>query len=378
VVNSVTTYFVRTHYEVTGSEVTKYHYAGTQRIAMRQNGDLFFIIGDHLGSTSLVTDSNGAVISEVKYKAWGEVRYASGTTLTNYTYTGQYSYVSDFGLMFYNARWYDPSLGRFAQADTIVPSGVQGLDRYAYGLNNPSRYTDPSGHIPVDCYGTTYCGASNSDLLPDFKPSKPKGGGRSPGDWKPSGGSVTGNQSSSYSYTYDTMKLSNLILPWSSETWGAISLTLDEIALGLDWLAGVIVLGHVGLGAAGTLTFEGNPAGAAGGYILGELNPVVRGLVNGGNIIATFVTQAGLIQALKDGSHRNVTTLTVSPNNISVSSRTRISGNAMLAVGLTGLGWAAQPVSLSLPAQYAAVQNDKGNIPLPSITFTNSINITIP
>ena len=48
--------------------------------------------------------------------------------------------------MFYNARWYDPSLGRFAQADTIVPGGVQGLDRYAYVQNNPLRYIDPTGH----------------------------------------------------------------------------------------------------------------------------------------------------------------------------------------------------------------------------------------
>jgi hypothetical protein len=32
------------------------------------------------------------------------------------------------------------------QADSIVPDGVQGYDRYAYGLNNPSRYRDPSGH----------------------------------------------------------------------------------------------------------------------------------------------------------------------------------------------------------------------------------------
>ncbi len=37
-------------------------------------------------------------------------------------------------------------LGRFAQADTIVPVGVQGYDRYAYVNNNPVRYTDPSGH----------------------------------------------------------------------------------------------------------------------------------------------------------------------------------------------------------------------------------------
>jgi len=48
--------------------------------------------------------------------------------------------------MYYNARWYDPALGRFAQADTIIPGGVQGLDRYAYVNNSPMNYTDPSGH----------------------------------------------------------------------------------------------------------------------------------------------------------------------------------------------------------------------------------------
>ncbi len=51
--------------------------------------------------------------------------------------------------MYYNARWYDPALGRFAQADSIVPPGVQGLDRYAYVNNNPMRYTDPTGHCPI-------------------------------------------------------------------------------------------------------------------------------------------------------------------------------------------------------------------------------------
>ncbi len=49
--------------------------------------------------------------------------------------------------MFYNARWYDPAIGRFAQADSIVPPGVQGYDRYAYANNNPLKYTDPSGHF---------------------------------------------------------------------------------------------------------------------------------------------------------------------------------------------------------------------------------------
>ncbi len=40
----------------------------------------------------------------------------------------------------------DPSLGRFAQADTIVPNGIQGYDRYAYVNNSPVNYTDPTGH----------------------------------------------------------------------------------------------------------------------------------------------------------------------------------------------------------------------------------------
>jgi hypothetical protein len=41
-------------------------------------------------------------------------------------------------------------LGRFAQADTIVPNptDAKAFDRYAYVYNNPVRYNDPSGHEP--------------------------------------------------------------------------------------------------------------------------------------------------------------------------------------------------------------------------------------
>ena len=56
--------------------------------------------------------------------------------------------------MYYGARWYDPSLGRFTQADTIIPEGVQGYDRYAYTNNNPINYVDPSGHAPCNFVGT--------------------------------------------------------------------------------------------------------------------------------------------------------------------------------------------------------------------------------
>ncbi len=69
--------------------------------------------------------------------------------------------------MFYNARWYDPALGRFAQADTLIPQqsqGVQAWDRYAYVNNNPLRYNDPSGHC-VDGITTFLCAAAFGALI---------------------------------------------------------------------------------------------------------------------------------------------------------------------------------------------------------------------
>ncbi|MBI3175910.1 MAG: RHS repeat-associated core domain-containing protein [Chloroflexi bacterium] len=193
VMDGETTLFVGAHYEVkNGNQITQYYLAGTTRVAtlaphcvrcsagvrkytIPQNMTVEYLLSDHLGSTSLTTDANGAKVLELRYKAWGEVRAswtASPTTTPAYrspayTYTGQYSYMDDpttsgtegFGLMFYNARWYDPAIGRFAQADSIVPGGVQGLDRYAYVNNSPLMYTDWSGHDPRDssCYDRGYC-----------------------------------------------------------------------------------------------------------------------------------------------------------------------------------------------------------------------------
>ena len=120
----------------------------------------------------VTTDANGVVISELRYKPWGETRYALGTSPTKYTFTGQYSHTSDFGLMFYNARWVDVSLGRFVQADIVVPNSIQGLDRFAYVGNNPVRYTDPSGHCrmddePDECFvpGKKYPKTHGSDVI---------------------------------------------------------------------------------------------------------------------------------------------------------------------------------------------------------------------
>ena len=74
---------------------------------------------DHLGGTSLTLNDTGGVHGELFYTAFGETLYSMGTTPTDVRYTGQRE-AADIGLYFYNARWYDPALGRFAQADTLI------------------------------------------------------------------------------------------------------------------------------------------------------------------------------------------------------------------------------------------------------------------
>jgi RHS repeat-associated protein len=155
-ISGVTTYYVGQHYQKEGTVVTKFYYSGAERVAMRQGGVVYYIFGDHLGSTAVVKNTQGGKI-ELRYTAWGTTRYEYGSTPTDRRFTGQREEAS-FGLYFYNARWYDPALGRFIQADTIIPGegNQQAWDRYAYANNNPSRYTDPSGNKvcdEVDIYG---------------------------------------------------------------------------------------------------------------------------------------------------------------------------------------------------------------------------------
>lgn len=72
-----------------------------------------------------------------------------GALPTDRLYTGQ-RWDSALSLYDYRARYYDSALGRFIRADLVVPEprNPQALNRYAYVLNNPLKYIDPSGHRP--------------------------------------------------------------------------------------------------------------------------------------------------------------------------------------------------------------------------------------
>jgi len=113
---------------------------------MRQGGTLYYLLTDHLGSTALVTNASGGVVGQQRYYPYGAGRPTDTTLPTDYRFTGQRR-EGTIGLYDYGARFYDPALGRFLSADTVVPQpgNPQALNRYAYVLNNPLRYVDPTG-----------------------------------------------------------------------------------------------------------------------------------------------------------------------------------------------------------------------------------------
>jgi RHS repeat-associated protein len=116
-----------------------------------KDGDTpLYLMGDHLGSTSLVVNTSGAQVARRSYLLFGAQWAASGSLPTDFGFTGQRE-ADEIGLYYYVARWLDPEIGHFVQADTIVPGAGNpaAWNRYAYVGYNPVRYTDPSGNWPV-------------------------------------------------------------------------------------------------------------------------------------------------------------------------------------------------------------------------------------
>ena len=153
-VNGETTVYVAGLYEKnlsTGQEV-RYYYLGGQRVAMRRGSEVYYLAGDHLGTTSVVLDDQGQWVAESRHYPYGEERWSSGTLPTDRRFTGQKRIDSAGGIYHMGARFYDSQIGRWTSPDTIIPdfADPQSFNRYSYCLANPLRFVDPSGHDPLD------------------------------------------------------------------------------------------------------------------------------------------------------------------------------------------------------------------------------------
>ncbi len=127
------------------------------KVVIGSNTTRYFTYADHLGSVSALGASNGDFIlgSYARYDPFGsyvaQPQSSTNPDLTSRGFTGhQHNNTGtyDLGLIYMNARYYMPEIGRFISPDTMLPNpnNPQGINRYAYGLNSPLEYKDPSGH----------------------------------------------------------------------------------------------------------------------------------------------------------------------------------------------------------------------------------------
>ncbi len=110
----------------------------------------FFFHQDHLGSTSVVTCSNGEQYSQSVYEPFG---VPAVDPVDSDTYRAKFNgkeLDEDTWLYYFSSRYYDPQRGRFLSADTRLggpgPEVQDAWNRYAFALNNPVTHADPTGH----------------------------------------------------------------------------------------------------------------------------------------------------------------------------------------------------------------------------------------
>ena len=137
--------------------ITRYYYVdgadGNSAVytSHTQTGDKVYCIDrDHLGSVTALFDQNGNKCFSASFDPWGRRYVEQGSIEYDRGYTG-HEHIDELGLIDMNGRMYDPILGRFISVDPYIqdPYNPQNFNRYAYCLNNPVKYTDPSGEIGV-------------------------------------------------------------------------------------------------------------------------------------------------------------------------------------------------------------------------------------
>jgi RHS repeat-associated protein len=115
-------------------------------------GEIYLVFhhSDHLSGASVDTDESGSVVALNDYYPFGDTRIESGEYENDYTYTGK-ERDEDTELLYYEARYYNSNIGRFISLDPWSGdiTDPQSLNKYAYTLNNPLKYTDPDGEHPA-------------------------------------------------------------------------------------------------------------------------------------------------------------------------------------------------------------------------------------
>jgi len=167
-------------YDAAGKQVAEY----STIVANSTDAKVNYLTSDHLGSPRINTDAKGAIISRHDYHPFGEEIDGTGgrTAGLNYgddyvrkQFTG-YEKDNETDLNFAQARYQNAGVGRFTSPDPLMASSSrtnpQTWNRYAYVLNNPLNYMDPTGMswgVRDDGHGkTSYCYLPGKDICKGY------------------------------------------------------------------------------------------------------------------------------------------------------------------------------------------------------------------
>jgi len=162
--NGNTTFYVSAEYEVVksadgSSSITKYLSDEHGVLASTTTGTIAkiqYLRRDHKGNITHVFNTDGSLLSVLGYSGYGEFVLLNGNTEPETKYEGR-RWNATTQLYYFGARYYDPISGRFLTPDTqvggssLLQTGV--FNRYAFELNNPVGFVDPTGHMPNWAWG---------------------------------------------------------------------------------------------------------------------------------------------------------------------------------------------------------------------------------
>jgi RHS repeat-associated protein len=132
-----------------------YVYLGGRQIAEHKNTpgvglEIKYIHTDALGSPVARTDANRAESNRTRYEPYGGTHSGGVPAGLELGYTGHVN-DDETGLVYMQQRYYEPLAGRFLSVDPVVTDAKTGghFNRYDYANNNPYRFTDPDGRVPM-------------------------------------------------------------------------------------------------------------------------------------------------------------------------------------------------------------------------------------
>lgn len=147
----------RVTYETDGTDKIYYTYdSDNNLISMNLNGIEYYYIRNAQGDIIGLVDTSGTQVVGYTYDSWGKLISITGTLKDTvgvknpYLYRG-YRYDKETGLYYLQSRYYNAEWGRFINGDALIgeTGEIFSHNMFAYCINNPINYSDPSGFLRV-------------------------------------------------------------------------------------------------------------------------------------------------------------------------------------------------------------------------------------